>query len=207
MNSNKWTFILILLMFLSMMAIFLSIGEINLSGLNWLVATNGKKWGLIKINDTETAMGFGVNSGSLMISMWVFLIMVFVLLFFIIINIILFLIKKSEITSFSFLLSSWFIFFAIITSGLLYPAKGNQFQWEILVRLVVILISYPIMFFPINFIIKKFFINTKMGELFMDKLLYQENENAKHINEINKSVIKRKKILKNETIEISDSEI
>lgn len=206
-NANKkyWSWIIILLMFLSMLIVFLFFGEINLSKLNWLVGINGKKWGEVKDENGDFYQGFGKNNSSNEVSPYIFVVMIAILLIAMVIAIVLLLTNKLYFSSFPFIIASWFVFFVIIVSGLLYPNKNDSFQWQILLRVLLIFITFPIIFFPINFIIKKCLINTKFGEKYIKQLIVNENENAKYINEINK--MKKQSKINTETIEIPESQI
>lgn len=190
--KNYITWIIIACFFILMLAVFLIFGEINLSKLNWFVAENGRKWGLIQYDDGKLLpvdkqyMGFGVNSGPLMVNGFIFLIMFSILFIGLILNLILVLKSLIKFSSIAFTTSSWVVFFTIIVTGLLYPGKNDNFPWQIVVRIVLVLISYPLFFFPLNFLLKKMFINTKYGEEYVANLLSTEKENAKYINEIEK---------------------
>lgn len=199
--KNYLTWLIIGLMFISFIFIFIYLGEINESKLNWLVATNGKKWGLLK----DGSYGFGINDGSILINGFIFLITGGVLIIAILSATILILLEYIKFSSLSFIISSWFIFFSIVITGLIYPNK-NEFPWQIIVRILLVIISYPISFFPFNFIIKKIFINTKYGENYIANLISNERENAKYINEINKISKNKNKNEKN-IIEIEKDKI
>ncbi len=204
--KNKWSWIIIITMFIAMLIVFILCGELNVLKLNWLVATNGKKWGEVKQEDGSLAEGFGINPGAPIVGWEIFVIMGAILLAAIIAMIVLMVCHQLHFSSFAFIIASWATFFTIIVSGLLYPAPNASFQWQILVRIIVIFVSYPIVFFPFSWIFKKMFINTKYGEDYVDNLLSAEKENAKYIHEIEKSEIKRKDN-EVETVELSDKEI
>ncbi len=202
--KNYLTWIIIAIMFLLCLFVFLFFGEINLSKLNWLVATNGKKWGEI-IVDGKTSTGFGIYKGAPIVNGYIFLILFGILLISILLTMLLIFLKKIKFSSLAFVVSSFFVFFTIIISGLLY-GDDNKFNWQIIVRIILVLVSYPVVFFPVNFIIKKIFINTIYGEEFISDLIRNEKENAKYINEINKySNYKNKK--ESSVIEIESDQI
>ena len=200
--KNKWSWIIIITMFVLMTIVFILFGELNVSQLNWLVATNGKKWGLL----ADGTKGFGYNDGAPMIGWEIFVIMIAILVAAIIAMVTLMLCHKMHFSSFSFIIASWAVFFTIITTGLLYPSKDAGFQWQILVRVILIFISYPVVFFPVNWILKMCFINTKYGEAYVDNLLTSEKENAKYMEEVKKTEIKRKE-KEVESVELTDKDI
>ncbi len=200
--KNKWSWIIIICMLLLMLIVFLVFGEINLSHLNWLVATNGKKWGLLKDGTT----GFGVNNGPVMIGWEIFVIMGGILLMAIIAMVVLMLTNRLHFSSFAFIIASWVVFFTIITSGLLYPSASDSFKWQILVRVLLVFVAYPLAFFPFNWIFKKCFINTKYGEAYIDNLISAEKANAQAMKEINEQQ-KARQTHEVKTVEIESKDI
>ncbi len=96
--KNKWSWIIIICMFVLMTIVFILFGELNVCKLNWLVATNGKEWGVLA-DGTE---GFGINSGAPIIKWQIFVIMIAILVAAIIAMVTLMLCHQMHFSSFSF---------------------------------------------------------------------------------------------------------
>ncbi|MGL4950790.1 MAG: hypothetical protein ACRC4M_03090 [Mycoplasma sp.] len=147
---------------------------------NWLVAEFGKKWGVLANGN----IGFGINSGSMIVSWEPFVYSVLVLIVATIIYLIMVRFTWLDIPFYSIIFSTWLTFFAVLVSGLLYT-NPNDFKgdiWKIIVRIICISVSFVIGFFSTNFIITKISLNSKNGFKYVEKIIRQENESREFLN-------------------------
>lgn len=172
-----------------MFIVWLLVGEINLVHTNWLVAEFGKKWGMLA-NGNE---GFGVNLQSVMVSWQPFVIAISILVANTLIFITLYKLQLINLNFYPFLLATWAILFAVIVSGLLYPNPENIAGeiWKIVIRLIIVVLSFPLVFFVSNWLLMHFLVRHPVGLKVADEILQQEIKSAEYIKE-NIHDVKRK---------------
>ncbi|MGL4952164.1 MAG: hypothetical protein ACRC4L_04235, partial [Mycoplasma sp.] len=123
-------------------------------------------------------MGYGINDGYAIISWEPFVISICIILAATIIFYIFMKLNFIEIQFYSIMFSTWTMFFVILVSGLLYPDKNNyqSEMWKIFVRLILVVISFIIVFFPLNKLI--LFISLRTGDnlKYVNKIIKEEEE-------------------------------
>ena len=202
-NENKkidrkiWSLILIitLCLFIPMIFTWIYGGELNFSRNNWLVAMNGKCWGLLK----DGTYGYGV-SRFVWCSWEPFIISFCILIFSLIVWMVLTYFKLSKINYFTYIFSTWFLLFIILITGLI---SYNQ-SWTIPVRIITIVISYFLVFIVINALFNRVIINTRFASIIANEIIKSEIECKKYLDDNKISPVDKKE---KESVEIDDKEI
>lgn len=201
-SSNQYIYkllIILLLIFVPMVILFLFGGEINLNQQNWLVATWGKEWGLLNDN----TYGFGVNPDGPIISWEPFVYSIVVIFATTIIFFVLYKLKKLDLSFYTLIFSSWFVLFIILITGLLYPSPNGEEIWKIFVRIIIIVISFVIVFFPLNSILNSIMARSKNAENYTKKIIDKEIVANDYIKS-NIDVMKSKKKKKISSIDVKE---
>lgn len=192
-SNNQFIYkilIILLLIFTPMMILFLFGGEINLNQQNWLVATWGKEWGLLKDN----TYGFGINVDAPIVSWEPFVYSIVIIFSTTIIFFILYKFKKIDLLFYTLIFSSWFVLFNILITGLLYPSPNDDEIWKIFVRIIIIIFSFIIIFFPLNAILNSVMARSRHAEDYTQKIINNEISANNYIkNHIDIVKIKKKK--------------
>ncbi len=196
----KFLFV-VLFILLPMLLIWLFLGEINLSTDNMLVPINGKRWGNVNGQDND---GFGYNNtGSIQTSWIIYVAMLAVLggslLVFILFTYITPWIKGD---TFPFIMSTWFGFFILVVSGLIYIA--NLMWLVIIIRLMLISISFLVGFATFNWITNRWLVRSSNSYALFEAIRKDDAEVKKIKDEVKE--IKAKYVDDIEYIEIEEEQ-
>lgn len=195
--------ITLFLLVIPMILCILFFGEGNLFGLNFLVALNGKRWGLIEKDKNGNAItpyqGWG-KSNFVTVSWEPFVFALGILILCFIVWLILLKFKKIKINYLTFIGSTWVLMFSILATGLL----PYDYSWTIPVRIIIIVLSYAASFFLLNLLMNKIIINSKFAEQFALEIIKEENRNKEYLSKNFSNDFKLKNKQKKEIIEIED---
>ncbi len=208
-TTNKWEVINLVLITLFLLVVpmildILFFGEANLFGLNYLVAINGKRWGLIEKDKNGQVIaqphnGFG-KSNFISVSWEPFVFAIAILILCFIVWLILLKFKKIKINYLTFIISTWVLMFSILLTGLL----PYDYSWTIPVRIIIVVIAYAASFFLLNLLMNKIIVNSKFAEQFAFEIIKEENRNKEYLSKnLSENFKKRKKQAK-EIVEIED---
>lgn len=186
-SNNKLSFktsiipvaIILLLVVVPMLVLWAYGGEFNESHNNWLVAANGKFWGI----GTDGSYGFWKNSGNLVTSYEPYLISVCIFIFANVVYITLAWFRVIKMSSFNFLNGTWLMLFVLIVSGLLYPKNASDTSWIIIVRCIVTILGFAFGWFVSSLILSKVLVNTKLGQEYALLILDEETKAEKYVKE------------------------
>lgn len=164
--------------FVPMLILWLYGGEINLNKENWLVGEQGKKWGELK----DGTIGYGINSDSAIIQWMPFVIAIGIIAAITVIFLFLVKFKLLEINFYSILFATWFMLFTVILTGLLSKSPlNNDDIWKIFVRLICIVISFPLAFFILNLIMIRIVLYSNSAVEYAKMIIHDEQVSQSYI--------------------------
>ena len=194
-------FVIIFLgIFIPILITWLYVGEINLSKNNWLVALNGKMWGLVLNENGDQYWGYGISK-VWSISWQPFIIGFAILLFNILAWIILLKFRLTKINFLTHIVSTWMLFYLILITGSL----TYNMNWTIPVRILIIIVGYFIFFIGINYLNNRIILKTSFAANFGNEIIKNEIENQEYANKYLKN--KKDKSNRKKTVTIDTSEL
>ena len=194
-------FVIIFLgIFIPILITWLYAGEINLSKNNWLVALNGKMWGLVLNENGDQYWGYGISK-VWSISWQPFIIGFAILLFNILAWIILLKFRLTKINFLTHIVSTWMLFYLILITGSL----TYNMSWTIPVRILIIIVGYFIFFIGINYLNNRIILKTSFAANFGNEIIKNEIENQEYANKYLKN--KKDKSNRKKTVTIDTSEL
>ncbi len=194
-------FVIIFLgIFIPILITWLYVGEINLSKNNWLVALNGKMWGLVLNENGDQYWGYGISK-VWSISWQPFIIGFAILLFNILAWIILLKFRLTKINFLTHIVSTWMLFYLILITGSL----TYNMSWTIPVRILIIIVGYFIFFIGINYLNNHIILKTSFAANFGNEIIKNEIENQEYANKYLKN--KKDKSNRKKTVTIDTSEL
>ena len=194
-------FVIIFLgIFIPILITWLYVGEINLSKNNWLVALNGKMWGLVLNENGDQYWGYGISK-VWSISWQPFIIGFAILLFNILAWIILLKFRLTKINFLTHIVSTWMLFYLILITGSL----TYNMSWTIPVRILIIIVGYFIFFIGINYLNNRIILKTSFAANFGNEIIKNEIENQEYANKYLKN--KKDKSNRKKTVTIDTSEL
>lgn len=194
-------FVIIFLgIFIPILITWLYAGEINLSKNNWLVALNGKMWGLVLNANGDQYWGYGISK-VWSISWQPFIIGFAILIFNILVWIILLKFRLTKINFLTHIVSTWMLFYLILITGSL----TYNMSWTIPVRILIIIVGYFIFFIGINYLNNRIILKTSFAVNFGNEIIENEIENQEYANKNLKN--KKDKSNRKKTVTIDTSEL